>query len=135
VAGSLGLRTTFSACVGCLVLASVVGACGGEMKPNYTYDFAASSDNAASKGVYLSIESPVKIPDSAFKNGRLVNHVSGPEACAFKQTITRPPKQYASLDGTTVTFKVYGKGLIASLICRVVKSAGTGGNSIQFLPK
>jgi hypothetical protein len=135
VAGSTGLRTALSAGVTLLTLTCVVAACGGSTRPDYTYNFAPKSDNAASKGVFLRVESPVRIPASAFKGGRLVDHVSGPEACSFKQTITKPPKRYASLAGTTVTFKVYGKGVIASLICGVVKSAGTGGGSIQFLPK
>ena len=88
-----------------LLLAAGLAACGSGQK-TYIYNFAGK--DASSAGIYLTIVSPVKLPPSAFKSGKLVAHVSGVEDCAFTQKINNPPRKYAALLGTKLTIKVYG---------------------------
>lgn len=105
-----------------LLLAVGLAACGGAEK-SYTYNFAGR--DASSAGIYLTIISPVKLPPSAFKSGKLVDHVSGPEDCAFTQKINKPPHKYAALLGTKLTVKVYGAAAAAKFICSIVRNSGS----------
>jgi hypothetical protein len=84
---------------------SILVACGGGKK-TYTYNLAAKAGDQRAAGTYLTVISPVKLPASAFKSGRLVAHVTGPEDCAFTQRINKPPPKYAALNGTKLTVKV-----------------------------
>jgi Ca2+/H+ antiporter len=105
-----------------LLLAVGLAACGGGKK-TYIYNFAGKDTSSA--GIYLTIISPVKLPPSAFKNGKLVDHVSGPEDCAFTQKINKPPRKYASLLGAKLTIKVYGAAATAKFICSIIRRSGS----------
>src|SRR5579862_5908632 len=105
-----------------LLLAAALAACGGA-KNGYTYNFAGK--DASSAGIYFTIVSPVRLPPSAFKGGKLVDHVRGPEDCAFTQKINKPPRKYAALLGTKLTIKVYGTAATAKFICSIIRKSGS----------
>jgi hypothetical protein len=125
VAGVAGTKTARIVCAsaGALALACLVVACGGGGKKVYTYNLAAKAGDPTSAGTYLTVISPVKLPPSAFKSGRLVDHVTGPEDCAFTQRINKPPPKYAALNGTKLTVKVYGSSSAAKFICAVISKS------------
>jgi hypothetical protein len=104
-------------------LTVIVAGCGGG-KTSYTYSFTASGNAAFSKGIYLTIISPIKVPASAFKGGRMVDHVSGPEACSFSQVVKNAPAKYAQFDGKKLTIKIYGSVPVAKLICNIAQKSG-----------
>jgi hypothetical protein len=126
VAGVTGSKIARIACAvaTALALVSVVAACSGDGKKSYTYNFAGKADDPTSAGIYLTVISPVKLPPSAFRSGRLVDHVTGPEDCAFTQRINKPPRKYAALNGTKLTVKVYGNGATAKFICGIIRNSG-----------
>ncbi len=131
MAGVAGSKTAtiVYAIAAALALVSVLAACGGGKK-SYTYNLAGKANDPSSAGVYLTVISPVKLPPSAFKSGRLVDHVSGPEDCAFTQRINKPPRKYAALNGTKLTVKVYGSSATAKFICGVIRKSGA---SVQII--
>jgi Ca2+/H+ antiporter len=118
VAGARIVYLTLAA----MLLVAGLAACGGGKK-SYTYNFAGK--DASSAGIYLTIISPVKLPPSAFKGGKLVDHVTGPEDCAFTQKINKPPRRYAALLGTKLTVKVYGTAATAKFICSIIRKSGS----------
>jgi hypothetical protein len=105
-------------------LAVVVAGCGGGGS-KYTYTFAASGKGALSQGVYLKVISPIKVPDSAFKGGRLVDHVSGPKVCSITETVKNAPAKYAQFDGKKLTLEIYGTNPIVKLVCSLARKGGT----------
>ena len=105
-------------------MVSALAACGGGGTKGYTYNLAGKAGDPTAAGVYLTVISPVRLPRSAFKSARLVDHVSGPEDCSFTQRINKPPKNYAKLNGTKLTIKVYGSSATAKFICGVVSKSG-----------
>jgi hypothetical protein len=122
VAGVARPKTARVACLIALTLVSVLVACGGG-KRIYTYNLAGKANDPTASGLYLTVVSPVKLPASAFKSGRLVDHVTGPEDCAFSQRINKPPRKYAALKGTKLTVKIYGKNRTAKFICAVISKS------------
>jgi hypothetical protein len=132
VAGVGGPKTARIACAiaAALALACVLVACGGGGKKTYTYNLAAKASDPTAAGTYLTVISPVKLPPSAFKSGRLVDHVTGPEDCAFTQRINKPPPKYAALNGTKLTVKVYGSSSAGKFICAVISKSST---SVQII--
>ena len=104
------------------LLVTGLAACGGGTT-SYTYNFAGK--DATSAGIYLTIVSPVRLPPSAFKGGKLVDRVTGPEDCAFTQKINKPPRRYAALLGTKLTVKVYGTAASATFICSIIRKSGS----------
>jgi len=129
VAGPKTARIAVAVAVA-LALACVLVACGGGGKKAYTYNLAAKASDKTAAGTYLTVISPVKLPPSAFKSGRLVDHVTGPEDCAFTQRINKPPPKYAALNGTKLTVKVYGSSSAAKFICAVISKSST---SVQII--
>jgi|ERR1051326_3541976 hypothetical protein len=105
-----------------LVLSVLLAGCGGA-KRSYTYDFVSTSQSPLVKGVYLSVISPIKVPASAFKGGRLVDHVAGPEACSTTQVVKDPPKRYPQFKGRRLTFKVYGHTGFTAVICGLLRKS------------
>lgn len=118
VAGSRIVYVSLAA----FLLAVGLAACGGAKK-SYSYNFAGK--DASSAGIFLTIISPVKLPPSAFKSGKVVDHVSGPEDCAFTQKINKPPRRYAALLGTKLTVKVYGAAVTAKFVCSIIRKSGS----------
>jgi hypothetical protein len=105
-----------------LALAGVLAGCGGGQK-SYTYNFVDTSNSPLARGVYLTVVSPIKLPASAFKGARMVDHVVGPEACSTTETVKNPPKKYAQFAGKKLTLKVYGKNSFTTLICGVIRKS------------
>jgi hypothetical protein len=132
VAGVAGTKTGGIACATAAALALACGlvACGGGGKQVYTYNLAAKAGDRTAAGTYLTVISPVKLPSSAFKSSRLVDHVTGPEDCSFTQRIDKPPPKYAALNGTKLTVKIYGSSSTAKFICAVVSKSST---SVQIV--
>jgi hypothetical protein len=134
VAGVAGTKTGRITCAiaAALALACVLVACGGGGggKKTYTYNLAAKASDRTAAGTYLTVISPVKLPPSAFKSGRLVDRVTGPEDCLFTQRINKPPPKYAALNGTKLTIKVYGSSSAAKFICAVISKTST---SVQII--
>jgi hypothetical protein len=133
VAGVAGPKTARVVCASAaaLALVCVLVACGGGGgKKTYTYNLAAKASDRTAAGTYLTVISPVKLPPSAFKSGRLVDHVTGPEDCLFTQRINKPPPKYAALNGTKLTIKVYGSSSAAKFICAVISKTST---SVQII--
>ena len=102
-------------------LAVVLAGCGGGAKKSYTYTFAASGKSPLTRGIYLSVTSPIPIPPSAFKGGRRVDHVAAPKVCTITQTVTKPPPKYPQFKGKTLTLTIYGSTPIAKLICGLAR--------------
>src|SRR5262249_13893952 len=109
-----------------LGLAIAVAGCGGGGGSKYTYSFA-SADNSglSSQGIYIKLISPVKIPASAFKGDKMVDHVSGPKACSITQVVKNPPPKYAELDGKKVTIEIYGDNPLVKLVCSLAKKGAS----------
>jgi hypothetical protein len=112
-----------TAAVGALGLALLLAGCGGGSK--YTYSFAANGNNAFDRGIYLRVISPIKVPDSAFKNAKRVDHVSGPKVCSITQTVKDPPAKYAEFAGKKLTIEIYGTNPLAKLICSIARKGTT----------
>jgi hypothetical protein len=127
VADVAGPQTARIACAiaAAFALVGLLAACGGAGQKSYTYNFAGKAGDPRAAGIYLTVISPVKLPPSAFKSGRLVDHVTGPQDCAFAQRITKPPRKYAALDGTKLTVKVYGTSDAAKFICGVIRKSAS----------
>jgi hypothetical protein len=119
-----------AAAVGALGLIVVLAGCGGGGSKEYTYSFASSDSSALSRGVFIKLISPVKIPASAFKGDKIVDHVSGPKACSITQTVKNAPARYAELDGKKVTVEIYGTNALVKLVCNLAKK----GSSDLFKP-
>jgi hypothetical protein len=119
-----------AAAVVAIGLAVVAAGCGGGGSSKYTYSFASNDTNGFSKGIYIKLISPVKIPASAFKGDKIVDHVSGPKACSITQTVKNPPPKYAELEGKKVTIEIYGTNPLVKLVCSLVKK----GSSAVFKP-
>ena len=115
-------RSLACAIASALVLPACLAACGGGAR-SYTYNFVSTSKNPLLKGVYLSVVSPIKVPASAFKGGRMVDHVAGPEACSTTQTVKDPPKRYPQFKGEKLTFKVYGHTGFTAVICGLMRKS------------
>lgn len=98
----------------------VAAGCGGG-GTKYTYSFASSDTGAFAQNVYIKLISPVKIPASAFKGDKMVDHVSGPKVCSITQTVKNPPAKYAALDGKKVTIEIYGTNPLVKLVCSLAK--------------
>ena len=105
-------------------VAVVLAGCGGGGS-KYTYSFASSDSSALSQGVYIKLISPVKLPASAFKGDKIVDHVSGPKACSITQTVKNPPAKYADLDGQKVTIEIYGTNPLVKLVCSLAKKGAS----------
>lgn len=127
MAGVTGPKQVKIACAmaTALALVSVLGACGGSGTRSYTYNLAGKAGDPTAAGLFLTLISPVKLPPEAFKTGRLVDHVTGPEDCAFTQPINKPPPKYAALKGTKLTIKVYGTSPMAKFICALMRKSGS----------
>lgn len=119
-----------SALAAAVALVGVLAACGGGSTKGYTYNLAGKANDPSAAGLYLTVSSPVRLPRSAFKSARLVDHVSGPEDCAFTQRINKPPRNYPKLNGTKLTIKVYGSSATAKFICGVIRKSGA---SVQIV--
>ena len=103
-----------------LSLAFVVAGCGGG-STKYTYSFASSDTGAFAQNLYIKLISPVKLPASAFKGDKVVDHVSGPKVCSITQTVKNPPPKYAELNGKKVTIEIYGTNPLGKLVCSLAK--------------
>jgi hypothetical protein len=101
----------------------VVSGCGGG-GPKYTYSFASSDTGASARNIFIKLISPVKLPASAFKGDKIVDHVSGPKGCSITQTIKNPPAKYAALNGKKVTIEIYGTNPLVKLVCSLAKQGG-----------
>jgi hypothetical protein len=112
-----------------LALVLVAAGCGGGGS-KYTYSFTSSDTSPVAQGIYIKLISPVKIPASAFKGDKLVDHVSGPKACSITQTVKNAPARYAELDGKKVTVEIYGTNALVKLVCSLAKK----GSSNLFKP-
>jgi hypothetical protein len=108
-----------------LGLVTVLAGCGGGGSTKYTYSFGSSDNSALSQGVYIKLISPVKLPASAFKGDKIVDHVSGPKACSITQTVKNPPAKYAELDGKKVTIEIYGTNPLVKLVCSLAKKGAS----------
>jgi hypothetical protein len=98
--------------------------CGGANKAHYTYSFTASDTGGLTKGIYLSVTSPIPLPASVLRRGgKRVDHVVGPRACSIKQVVEHAPKRYAEFNGKTLTLEVFGTTSVAKLICRLARNA------------
>jgi hypothetical protein len=117
-----GTRAVAATCAALALTVSAAG-CGGS-KTSYVYNLAVRGNSPVAKGIYLSVVSPIKIPASAFKGGRLVDHVSGPEACALSQVVKDPPARYAQFKGKKLTLKIYGATPFTKLICQLARKSG-----------
>jgi hypothetical protein len=113
-----------SAALGAIVLAVVVAGCGGGGS-KYTYSFASNDGSSLSQGIYIKLISPVKLPASAFKGSKMVDHVSGPKACSITQTVKNPPAKYAALDGKKITIEIYGDNPLVKLVCELAKKGAS----------
>ena len=125
------LRTRVVGGVVVALAALVLAACGSGGsrsgsggKKTYAYTFAASGRSELAKGIYLTVISPIKVPASAFKGGRRVDHAAGPEVCSFRQVVKSPPARYARFRGKTLMLKIYGKNDVARLICALARKSG-----------
>ena len=107
-----------------LALAVVLAGCGGGSK-KYTYSFASSDTGALAQNIYIRLISPVKLPASAFKGDKIVDHVSGPKGCSITQTVKKPPAKYAELAGKKVTIEIYGTNPLVKLVCGLAKQGGS----------
>jgi hypothetical protein len=103
-----------------LAVLAVAAGCGGGKK-SYTYTFTSTSNDALSKGIYLSVTSPIPIPASAFKGGRQVDRPVGRQVCVIRQVVTHPPAKYPQFKGKTLTIRVYGATGVAKLICGLAR--------------
>ena len=108
-----------------LLVVGLVAGCGGGTKKSYTYTFAASGKSALTAGLYMSVTSPIPVPPSAFKGGRIVDRPVGREACSITQTVKQAPPKYPQFKGKTVTLRIYGSAPIAKLICRLARQSVT----------
>jgi hypothetical protein len=77
-----------SAVVACLAVLAVVGCGGGgggSSSSSHTYVIAPAATNSFSKGIYVTIVSPVEIPEKLLTTGhaKLVSQAQGPEQCSF----------------------------------------------------
>ena len=104
---------------------AALAGCGGSGKHTYTYTYAAGGKSPLTRGIYLSVTSPIPIPAPAFKGGRKVDHVTAPKACTITQTVTNPPPKYPQFKGKTLTLTVYGATPIVQLICRLARESVT----------
>ena len=104
---------------------ALAGCGGGSGKKSYTYTYAAGGKSPLTRGIYLSVTSPIPIPPSAFKGGRKVDHVAAPKACTITQTVTKPPRKYPQFKGKTLTLTVYGSSPIVQLICQLARKSVT----------
>jgi len=111
------------AVVAALAVSAFAAGCGGSGKKSYTYTFTTSTSGGLSRGIYLSVTSPIPIPASAFKGGKQVDRPVGPQACTITQVIKDPPPKYPQFKGKTLTLKVYGSTGVAKLICALAKKA------------
>jgi hypothetical protein len=106
-----------------VAVSAVAAGCGGGKK-SYTYTITTVQSGGLSKGIYLSVTSPIPIPESAFKGGKRVDRPVGRQACAITQRITNPPAKYPQFKGKTLTLKVYGSTSVAKLVCALARKAG-----------
>jgi hypothetical protein len=102
------------------LVALALAGCGGGKK-SYTYAFAAGGNSPLTRGVYISVTSPIPIPRSAFRGGRQVDHVVGHQACTITQTVRKPPAKYPQFEGKTLTLTIYGSTPFVQLICRLAR--------------
>jgi hypothetical protein len=119
VGGILGV-----VCVVSLALAGCGGGGGGSNSSSHTYVVTPPASSGVS-GVNLTIVSPVAIPTSLLTKtgGKIVSHPTGPQKCSYTKTAQGLNGQWAALNGKTVTLKVNGSGLLAPLVCSILKKA------------
>jgi len=111
------------ACLAVLVVAGCGGGGGGSSSSSHTYVIAPAATNAFSKGIYVTIVSPVEIPKKLLTTGhaRVVGQAQGPEQCSFTKTVQGAHGPGAFLSGKTITIKINGSNPFIPLACKALK--------------
>src|SRR5438876_10103295 len=102
------------------VAALVLAGCGGGGSHTYVLTPSATgASGALAAGIYISIVSPVALPQAFVDQAKDVTFVErpvGPEICSYSKTIQGAKGRYAYLNGKTMTVKVNGSNPFISLI-------------------
>ena len=101
---------------------------GGSSSSSTTHTYVISphvggSLAALAKGIYVTIVSPVAIPESVLKKGgsKIVDQAQGPEKCSYTKTAHSSQGPAAFLDGKQVTIKINGSVPFTPMVCSALK--------------
>ena len=120
------IRTAGSAAVAFLAAQAVAGCGGGgggSSAGSRTYVITPSGNSALTKGIYVTIVSPVEIPKKLLTTGcaQLVGQAQGPEQCSVTKTVQGTHGPGAFLSGKTITIKVNGSNPFIPVACKALE--------------
>jgi hypothetical protein len=100
---------------------------GGPSGPQTYIVTPAASGGVPTKGLYITIASPVPFPksfvDNAEKKLTFVDHAKGPRVCSYEKTMQGLTGQYASLNGKRLKLKVSGPNPLVVSFCAALKTS------------
>jgi hypothetical protein len=107
----------------------VIAGCGsGAGGHTFTYVFSTGPLSQIGGGSYMTVVSPVSIPNDALtKNGaKLLSHLRGPQLCSYQRTVHGGHGRSAILNGKTLTVTINGTPPAdLNMYCEVLKKNKT----------
>jgi hypothetical protein len=113
-----------------LVLVVVFIATTSTGSGDHTYIMTPSAtgpESALAAGIYITLVSPVAMPQNVITNAKdvtFVQHAVGPEVCTYTKKIENAKGKYADMNGKTVTLKVNGTNGFIGFLCSAFKKGG-----------
>ena len=101
------------------------GGGGGSSANTHTYVITPSANGNLAAGIYVTIVSPLPIPEKLLTNGgsTVVRGAKGPQVCSVTKRVQGTHGPGAFLSGKAITIKINGSNPFTSLACRGLKKA------------